>query len=288
VGEVLRELSALAVPVDGGRLHAVVAAPRDADDDTSTVVLGHGAGGCHLAFASQVEHLSSRHRVVAWDQRGFGGSHAVPEAGPEVAAHDLLAVLDAAGVRAAHLVGQSLGGWACVRAAMIAPERVRSVVLSASVGGMLTPATAAPLDRFVRDTEASAGAPSVLGRSPTLAPASAAQAPVRTVLHQLLGRLPGPGTGPVRRIRATSYDVGAVAALGVPILFLTGEHDVLAPPDEVARLAARLPSARSVTLPGVGHSPHVEAPHRVGELLEDFVAEVEERAGRRRAPASVD
>ena len=46
----------------------------------------------------------------------------------------------------------------------------------------------------------------------------------------------------------------------VPVLCLAGEHDRNAPPPMMERMAAKIPGARYVCLPGVGHLPNLEAP----------------------------
>ena len=69
-------------------------------------------------------------RVLTFDNRGVGDSG--PAAGPvtvEAMAADALAVLDAAGVESAHLVGHSLGGPVVLQLALTARHRVRSLAL---------------------------------------------------------------------------------------------------------------------------------------------------------------
>ena len=48
--------------------------------------------------------------------------------------------------------------------------------------------------------------------------------------------------------------------ISVPVLCLAGEHDSNAPPPMMERMAAKIPGARYVCLPGVGHLPNLETP----------------------------
>ena len=119
---------------------------RDGDDvyyetfgapDAPVVVLGHGAGGNHAIWFQQVPLLARDYRVVTWDQRGFGLSTNHHElANPRTATDDLLAILDHLGIERAHVVGQSMGGWAALGLALAHADRVRSLVLADTIGGI--------------------------------------------------------------------------------------------------------------------------------------------------------
>ena len=77
------------------------------------------------------------YRVVTWDQRGFGNSTNRNElANPRTATRDLLAILDHLEVERAHVVGQSMGGWAAMGLAVAHPDRVRSLVLADTLAGI--------------------------------------------------------------------------------------------------------------------------------------------------------
>ncbi|HYH66239.1 MAG TPA: alpha/beta fold hydrolase, partial [Urbifossiella sp.] len=85
----------------------------------------HGDG-----WLPQVEALSDRFTCLTFDNRGVGRS--VPAGGPitvDAMAVDALAVLDAEGVAAAHVVGHSLGGLVAAQLALAARGRVTSLAL---------------------------------------------------------------------------------------------------------------------------------------------------------------
>jgi pimeloyl-ACP methyl ester carboxylesterase len=276
-----RHLRAQSLSVDGESLFVEVIEPLDVRDP-STIVLSHGAGGCHLAFFAQAGELSASHRVVLWDQRGFGASSSgTGRTGPRVAAGDLIEVIDqVAGRGRVHVVGQSMGAWAAVGAALENPERIASLVLSGSIGGMFSDVTRKSLDAFIAAMSESSERPSVAGASAALGPAFASQRPAQALLYQMIGLLPGPGVAAVKEIRATEFDVADVAALQLPMLFVAGVQDEIFPVDEVARLAERIPSARLVPMPGSGHSPYFEEPDAFNRAVARFIAQVEGRRSR--------
>ncbi len=113
------------VDVDGVRL-----AYREAGTGDPPIVLVHGMACDHTHLLAQFEHLAPRHRVVALDQRGHGGSD-VPDGDytTEVFAQDLRGVIERLGLVRPILVGHSLGGGVVLHLAVEHPELVRAVVL---------------------------------------------------------------------------------------------------------------------------------------------------------------
>ncbi len=95
------------------------------------VLLTHGAALDHHSFDQQVDELVAHgFRALTWDLRGHGQSQPMGESfGLDVAAADLLAVIDAAGLEECVLVGHSFGGYIVQRAAASAPSRVRGLVI---------------------------------------------------------------------------------------------------------------------------------------------------------------
>ena len=100
------------------------------------MLLVPGLGGSGTFWRKQVEYFSPRYRVVTYDHRGVGRSPAAPlhDSVGEMA-DDALALMDALGIEAAHIVGHSTGGAIGQHLALRSPKRVRSLVLSASWAG---------------------------------------------------------------------------------------------------------------------------------------------------------
>lgn len=106
------------------------------DPDGELVLFVHGNASAGRFFEETLLALPSGFRGVAVDLRGFGRSAPDPidaTRGVRDFSDDVLAVLDALDVESAHLVGWSVGGGVILRAAIDAPERVRSLTLVASM-----------------------------------------------------------------------------------------------------------------------------------------------------------
>jgi pimeloyl-ACP methyl ester carboxylesterase len=107
--------------------------------DGPDVVLIHGSGPGVTAYANWrlvIPALAERFHVVAPDMAGFGFSERPADAkyGLQLWADQVIGLMDALGIRAAAMVGNSFGGAIALRAASQHPERVDKLVLMGSMG----------------------------------------------------------------------------------------------------------------------------------------------------------
>jgi 3-oxoadipate enol-lactonase len=104
------------------------------------VILSHGFLMDREMFASQVDALAPEFRVVTWDERGFGETEFDGEPFSYWdSATDCLRLLEHLGIDSAVLGGMSQGGFLSLRAALLAPERVRALVLIDTQAGVEDP-----------------------------------------------------------------------------------------------------------------------------------------------------
>ncbi len=245
------------------------------DDALPTVVLSHGAGGSHVVWYRQVATLARRFRVVTWDSRGFGRStfRSGVLTGAACGA-DLAAVCDAAGVETAHLVGQSMGGWWTVEAALAHPRRVRSLTLANTIASLYTPALANHFEAMIHSGAPAAGR---LGEHPAIHPGLAHSDPATAFLYQELNTLHTPPMLEVAiALFEDRHEPAELEALGVPVLVITGSDDPLFPAPLVRESFERLHGARIAEIAGGGHSPYFERPDEWNEILLGFLCAIED------------
>ncbi len=109
----------------------------DSGGDGPPVILSHGFLMDHEMFAAQVDALAPEFRVITWDERGFGETEFDGEPFSYWdSAGDCLGLLDHLGIDRAVLGGMSQGGFLSLRAALLAPERVRALVLIDTQAGV--------------------------------------------------------------------------------------------------------------------------------------------------------
>lgn len=244
------------------------------------LVMGIG-GTCEGWLVLQVPELSKRRLNVIFDNRGAGSSE---DPGTAFTTRDLaddaLAVLDAAGVRRAHVLGAFLGGLVAQELAIAHPERVGSLVL---VG------TAACLDarrRFLLETwraMAEQGVPRALRLRTRLAwtlhdDTFEEQDLIESMAgFYLRDDAPMEDKVFVRQVQAClDHDTrDRLERIRCPALVVTGEEDVLTPPHLARELVDGIPRARLVLLAGVGHLVAAEAASRFNRVVERFLEETE-------------
>ncbi len=256
------------------------------EGDGSPVALVMGLGGSGRAWGMQRPALAKHHRLIVPDNRGVGHSDA-PE-GPYTMAEladDLAAVLDAAGVERAHLVGVSLGGLIVQEFHHRHPGRTRSLVLMSTGTGPQDPESV-PAERAVQDalalerrtdaeTEAAIRAlvpwqyhPDYRQRVPDLADHLIA-------FHR---REPQPAQGYHGQLAAVATHTPNAPRLGavtVPCLVLHGDDDCIWPVANARLLAEGLPDARLEILERTGHMLPMERPQACNKALLRFFAEVD-------------
>jgi len=98
-----------------------------AGSGTETLLFTHGATMDHGMFQFQAEYFSMDFKVISWDVPLHGLSRPYAGFSLQHAGEDLLCILDAEGVQAAHLIGQSMGGYISQVAAFLAPARVKTL-----------------------------------------------------------------------------------------------------------------------------------------------------------------
>ena len=230
------------------------------------VVFVHGAGGNHLSWWQQVPAFSRRYRCITYDQRGFGASRE-DAGGPGAAAlaDDLLGLLDHLGIERAHLVAQSLGGWATWGAAARHPGRVAALVMGGTVGSVPFKG----FDAWLRSTHENAGDAPLRNAIP---PQLAEERPDLAFLYwQIQGLNPAGGAAGPAMLEPLAARVEPVDGFAVPTLFIAGELDAMMPPDLIEEAASCVPGAQLWRVPGAGHSVYFEKADAFNARVLDFL-----------------
>lgn len=235
------------------------------------LVLCHGAGGNHAIWYQQVPEFAETFRVVTWDQRGFGlSTNRAGQDGPPAAVGDLTALLDHLGIEQAHLVGQSMGGWAVMGFALQHPDRVISLVVADSTAGIMNDRMAEMWSTRQR-AELPRGA---MGAHPAIGDGIRERDPAKAFLYQEIGafRSDLEDAAVVAKLIATRYPLEDVKSLDLPVLLIVGSEDQLIPPEVMREMPDVVPNASLVEIADSGHSPHFEQPEAWNAAVLSFLA----------------
>jgi 3-oxoadipate enol-lactonase len=238
------------------------------------LLLIHGLGYARWGWEPVVDELADAHELLLFDNRGIGESEA--PLGPYSAsamAEDAVAVLDAAGVERAHVLGTSLGGMVALQIALDWPDRVDRLVLACTTPGS---DSAAPMpEQTVRLIQESPSLPREVamrrGVENALAP-GADQGMIDRIMEHRVATAQPLGAWLAQAAAGMTFDVwDRVCEIGAPTLVLTGDLDVVVDPRNSELLAASIPGARLELFPGTGHLFFWEQPERFVEVVRDFL-----------------
>jgi 3-oxoadipate enol-lactonase len=245
----------------------------------SPLVLIQGVGVGRWGWEPVAARLARRFQVITIDNRGIGASDTPPgHYATCMMADDVLAVLDAAGIQRASLIGTSLGGMIAQELALAHPERVDKLVLVATIPGglrsrpMPLPTTylfawapfmtsQAKLQQFVRATLG----PETLRRRPKVARRLAAR------------KLAYPQSEHAWRAQAEAGMLfnllGRQRRITQPTLVVQGTADQVVDPGNAEVLADLVPDARLQRFDGAGHLLYWEQPKRFVRVVTDFLTD---------------
>jgi pimeloyl-ACP methyl ester carboxylesterase len=254
--------------VDGKEAYAYTAG-RALDATLPSVVFVHGAANDHSAFLLQSRYFAYHGcNALAVDLPGHGRSEGAPLTTIGAMADWVAALMDAAGIPSAALVGHSMGSLVALECAARHPARARALALIGTSAPM--PVGDALLGAAREDSHAALDMLNIWGHSAT------AQLGGNTVPGmwmtganvRLLERA-GPQVLHVDLKACHDYADGPTSAAKVrcPVLFVLGSRDMMTPPRNAKDLQAAIPVARTVVFEGTGHALMAERPDGVLDAL---------------------
>jgi 3-oxoadipate enol-lactonase len=244
---------------------------EDTGGDGPPIVFSHGFLMDHEMFAPQVEAFGDTHRVITWDERGFGRTES--DGRPFTywdSAQDLFGLLDHLGIERAVLVGMSQGGYLSLRAALLHPDRVRALVLIDTQAPPEDPdkieGYRAMIDAWVtngyQEELATVVAGLIIGDE---AQTARWKEKWREWPAERLAQ-----AGPALLDRDDITD--RIPEIDAPTLICHGGGDVAIPTERAEQLQAALGECRGlVVVDGAAHAPNLTHPEEVNAAIREFL-----------------
>ncbi len=234
---------------------------------------GYVADGL-TTWRPQVQALSDRFTVVAWDAPGVGGSADPPELLGMAGYADLLAGFVARlGLERPHVAGLSFGGALAIELARRHPDVPRSLVLASAYagwGGSLPAEVCA--QRLHQALNLAGLSPDEFTAAllPTMFSAGTSRQTIAEFGASMRAFHP---TGFRAMARAAAEDLrDALPHVGVPTLLLYGDQDERAPLPVARHLHSAIPGSDLVVLRGAGHVCNIESPDAFNAAVREFLA----------------
>jgi pimeloyl-ACP methyl ester carboxylesterase len=251
------------------------------------LILIHGVGGHAEAYSRNVLQLSRHFHVYAIDLIWHGLSEKPPFPMEEMNTIPMFVehvedFMNAAGIDAAHVEGESLGGWVGGRLALSSPKRVRKLIMNTTAGwnppGMDTaPGLAERSMAAIRDPDREtirkrlewlmATPDRVTDELVEVRYRYYSDPETRQALENLFHAHLVDQT-PRRRYSFSEEDLGTIA---VPTLVLWSEHNPGTGPDVGRHIAGLIPSAQFVSIADASHWPQWEKPEEHDEIVTRFL-----------------
>ncbi len=238
----------------------------------------HGIGGNRTNWQGQLKALGPICQSVALDLRGYGESGLGPDdLTVEKVVADIERIMAHFEVSKIHLVGLSLGSWLAACFSHLRPEKIASLTLCAGSTGM-SEADQSERDRFINFR---------------LKPMEAGLTPSE-IAEAIVEQISGPQTTSTTKaiLMKSMQNLDRLAYLNAlrcflnppfkigfeqfvfPTLFIAGQYDKLASPDEMMGVANRVPNATFVEVAGAGHLINLDKPTEFNTVLSDFLAKI--------------
>lgn len=233
------------------------------------VVFLHALTGTADAWAHQLPAFTAAgYRCVTYDRRDWGRSRPTGTAPhDEVATDDLHALIESLSLEPVHLVATAAGGIIALDYAITHPERVRSLVVANTIGGVQ--------DESYLEVQRRARPPEIQAlpvELRELGPSYRATDPEGVARWlEIAHRARPDGVRPFPQV-SEPVTYARLQTIRVPTLVLAGEADLLAPPALMRMLAAHIPASRFESLRDVGHAGFWERPDAWNGLVLEFIS----------------
>ena len=263
------------------------------------IVFVHEFAGDWRAWEPQMRHFSRRHRCITYSARGYIPSDVpkdVSAYSQEHAVQDILAVMDAAKIERAHIVGLSMGGFATLHFGLTAPERALSLTVAGagyaaekSTQEQMRAKSRATADQFEKIGAKELAKTYALGATrvqlQNKSPRGWQEFATQLGEHDSLG-----AANTMRGVQASRpsiYDFETqLKNMHVPTLVINGDEDdqCIAPG---IFLKKTIPACGLLMLPKTGHTINLEEPDWFNLFVADFIATVEADRWSVRDPRSI-
>lgn len=243
------------------------------------VILLHGFPLSSQIWEPVAQRLAQTYRVIMPDLPGHGASNTARGAAAstmELIAGEVLYLMGRLGLEQAAVAGHSMGGYAALALARIAPHRLSGLALVTTQARGDTPE--GKQGRYDLAEKVGQGGSAVVATA--MAPKLFAESvhpdsPLYEQADAMMRATPAEGIQAALRGMAERADSREMLGkITVPTLILAGQQDRVIPADRSEEMAAAIPGSRLVVIEGAGHMPMLERPEQTAGALASWLAAI--------------
>jgi len=243
----------------------------------TALLLLHGFPLDLRMWRQQLDDLSSNHRVIAMDLRGFGRSRSTESFTIDSLADDVAAFIEQLSLRACVVGGLSMGGYVLQSLALRRPELLRGMILidTRAEGDDATgkanrqkmidlvrlqgpkPIADQMLPKLLAE-----GAAEPRPQLVTEVRAMAEACPARTIEHALIA------------LRDRADRIADLPSISLPTLILVGELDAITPPAQAQNMHRAINGSKLIVIPNAGHMAPLEQPEPVNAAIRELIQKI--------------
>ncbi len=283
---------------DGVKIWYEKMTPSNSPKGTILLVMGYNSTALVWSPNFTQPLLDAGYQIIRYDNRGVGESDWMPNWTKknrytlEDMAKDGMAVLAAAGVKKAHIIGASMGGMIAQRMAISHAEKVLSLTSIMSTGYMDAPnvpsVSSANMRDFVRLTlrhlvpssDEEGELKFMIGVQQLLRGNGPYEPSIRTSAERTLyeirhrkGRNPKGGNQHGAAIKASGSRLNELSQIKVPTLIIHGKSDPLVRFEHCEKYTPLIPHAKKLFIDGMGHDlPDLYMPQIHAAILDNVSA----------------
>ncbi len=224
-------------------------------------------------WLNQIEAFSKRFRVIVPELRGFGGSTVDNDYNfSDLAADVELVRKHLAGPEKIHLIGLSMGGYVCFEYWRHFGREIDKLVLANtkpnSDDEVIQRARLVMGEKALREGSWAA-ASSMMDR---LLPAHSRGTALEDRMREMMETAAPEAVAKAQRAMAGRADfVDLLPTMQTPTLVITGELDVIAPPEATRQWASLIPNGKYVEFKNAGHMTTMEVPDQFNQAVMEFL-----------------
>ncbi len=247
------------------------------------IVFAHGLGGNHLSWFQQVAHFAPGYSCVTFAHRGFAPSSSIA-GGPDPRdyAADLAALIAHLELDDVRVVAQSMGGWTALEYALTQPRELKALVLAGTTGTINPQQIGEPersrLGPWLQSEFSKIPGLFARGIHPAAGERMAREQPAQHLLYRHIDDQNASldkGTLGGKLMAARTRPPQDLKKINCPVLFISGDEDIVIPPFAADALARVTPGARVAHIEDAGHSAYFERPERFNQIVAGFFESIE-------------